>query len=258
MEIAQITGALELDLQEVGPADPFMKIILGGKSPQEAAMALVNGTHLDDAAVRKQLIEGGESAVAASTDPEIVLARTLDPMRREFVKWMQDNVQSVDQRAGEALGKARFAVYGRSTYPDATFTLRLSYGQVKGYPMNGTKAPAKTTFYGLYDRANSFDFQGPFWLSSRYLEGRAKLDLSTPLDFVTTNDIIGGNSGSPVINRDGEIVGLVFDGNIESLVGDYVYDIETNRCVAVHTAAMTEALRKLYGAQKLLDEMMGN
>ncbi len=258
MEIAQITGALELDLQEVGPADPFLKIILGGKSPQEAATALVNGTHLDDAAVRKQLIEGGESAVAASTDPEIVLARQLDPMRREFVKWMQDNVQSVDQRAGEALGKARFAVYGRSAYPDATFTLRLSYGQVKGYPMNGTKAPPKTTLYGLYDRANSFDFQGPFWLSSRYLEGRAKLDLSTPLNFVTTNDIIGGNSGSPVINRDGEIVGLVFDGNIESLVGDYVYDIETNRTVAVHTAAMTEALRKLYGAQKLLDEMLGN
>jgi hypothetical protein len=258
MEIAQITGALELDLQELGPADPFIKTILGGKTPHEAAMALVNGTHLDDAAVRKQLIEGGQSAVDASTDPEIVLARQLDPMRREFVKWMEDNVQSVDQRAGEALGKARFAVYGRSTYPDATFTLRLSYGQVKGYPMNGSKAPSKTTFYGLYDRANSFDFQGPFWLSSRYLEGRTKLDLSTPLNFVTTNDIIGGNSGSPVINRNGEIVGLVFDGNIESLVGDYVYDIETNRTVSVHTAAMTEALRKLYGAQKLLDEMLGN
>ncbi len=258
MEIAQITGALELDLQQMGPADPFIKIALGGKSPQEAATALVNGTHLDDPAVRKQLVEGGQAAVDASTDPEIVLARKLDPMRREFVKWMQDNVQSVDQRAGEALGKARFAVYDRSAYPDATFTLRLSYGQVKGYPMNGTIAPSKTTFYGLYDRANSFDFQGPFWLTSRFLEGRSKLDLSTPFDFVTTNDIIGGNSGSPVINRAGEIVGLVFDGNIESLVGDYVYDIETNRTVAVHTAAMTEALRKLYGADKLLDEMMGN
>jgi hypothetical protein len=258
MEIAQITGALELDLQEMGPADPFIKIVLAGKTPREAATALVNGTHLDDPAVRKQLIEGGPSGVEASTDPEIVLARQLDPMRREFVKWMQANAQSVVERAGEALGKARFAVYGRNAYPDATFTLRLSYGQVKGYPMNGTKAPSKTTFYGLYDRANSFDFQGPFWLSSRYLEGRAKLDLSTPFNFVTTNDIIGGNSGSPVINRAGEIVGLIFDGNIESLVGDYVYDIETNRAVAVHTAAMTEALRKLYGAEKLLDEMLGN
>jgi hypothetical protein len=258
MEIARIAGALELDLQELGPDDPFIKTMLGGKSPREAALGLVNSTHLDDPAVRKQLIEGGQSAVDASTDPEIVLARKLDPMRREFVKWMQENVQSVDQRASTALGQARFAVYGRSIYPDATFTLRLSYGQVKGYPMNGTKAPPKTTFYGLYDRASSFDFQGPFWLSSRYLEGRAKLDLSTPFNFVTTNDIIGGNSGSPVINRDGEIVGLVFDGNIESLVGDYVYDIETNRTVAVHTGAMTEALRKLYGAQKLLDEMTGN
>ncbi len=258
MEIAQITGALELDLEEMGPADPFIKIVLAGKTPREAATALVNGTHLDDPAVRKQLIEGGPSAVEASTDPEIVLARQLDPMRREFVKWMQANAQSVVERAGEALGKARFAVYGRNAYPDATFTLRLSYGQVKGYPMNGTKAPSKTTFYGLYDRANSFDFQGPFWLSSRYLEGWAKLDLSTPFNFVTTNDIIGGNSGSPVINRAGEIVGLIFDGNIESLVGDYVYDLETNRAVAVHTAAMTEALRKLYGAEKLLNEMLGN
>jgi len=168
---------------------------------------------------------------------------------------MQDNVQSVEQRAGEELGKARFAVYGKSTYPDATFTLRLSYGQVTGYPMNGTKAPSKTTFYGLYDRAYSFDLKAPFNLPSRFAEGKSKLDLSTPLDFVTSNDIIGGNSGSPVINRAAEIVGLIFDGNIESLVGDFVYFGETNRAVAVHTAAMAEALRKLYGAEAVLKEM---
>ncbi len=121
--------------------------------------------------------------------------------------------------------------------------------------MNGGRAPSKTTFYGLFDRAQSFDFQGPYELPSRYKEGRTKLDLSTPLNFVTSNDVVGGNSGSPVINRNGEVVGLVFDGNIESLVGDYVYDAESNRTVAVHTAAMTEALRKLYNAPALLKEL---
>jgi hypothetical protein len=217
----------------------------------------VNGTSLDDPAARKKLTDGGEAAVAASTDPMIVLARKLDPLRREFIKWTEQNVTSVEQKAGEQLGKARFEVYGKSMYPDATFTLRLSYGQVKGFPMNGTKAPSKTTMYGLYDRAASFNFEGPFDLPSRYKEGRTKLDLSTAMNFVTTNDIIGGNSGSPVINRNAEIVGLIFDGNIESLVGDFVYDSGQNRAVAVHTAAMTEALKKLYGAQKLLDELLG-
>ena len=258
METARIAGALQQDLDEVGADDPFIKLVLNGKTPKEVAGALVNGTKLEDPAVRKKLMEGGEAAVAASDDSMIVLARRLDPMRREFIKWNEDNVQSVEQKAGEQLGKARFAAYGKTTYPDATFTLRLSYGQVKGYPMNGTKAPYKTTFYGMYDRATSFDFDGPFDLPSRYKEGRAKLDLSTPLNFVSTNDIIGGNSGSPVINRNGEIVGLIFDGNIESLVGDFVYDPEKNRAVAVHTAAMTETLRKLYGTEKLLDELLPN
>jgi hypothetical protein len=256
MDIARMTGALELDLTEMGPNDPFVKIALNGKTPKEAAAEYVNGTTLDDPVARKKLIDGGEAAVDASADPMIVLARKLDPLRREFIKWTEQNVTSVEQKAGEQLGKARFAVYGKSMYPDATFTLRLSYGQVKGFPMNGTKAPSKTTMYGLYDRASSFNFEGPFDLPSRYKEGRTKLDLATPMNFVTTNDIIGGNSGSPVINRNAEIVGLIFDGNIESLVGDFVYDGGQNRAVAVHTAAMTEALKKLYGAQKLVDELL--
>jgi hypothetical protein len=257
METARMAGALELDLKQMGPNDPFLKIVLNGKSPREVAEALISGTHLDDASARKSLLEGGQAAVDASTDPMIVLQRKLDPMRRELIKWQQDQVESVLDRAGEQLGHARFAVYGRSAYPDATFTLRLSYGTVKGYPMNGTQAPPVTTFYGLYDRSASFGNTGPFYLVSRFAEGRGKLELSTPFNFVTTNDIIGGNSGSPVIDKSGAIVGLIFDGNIESLVGDYVYDIETNRSVAVHTAAMTEALKKLYGAQALLDEMTG-
>jgi hypothetical protein len=257
LEMARITAALEEDLAGAAPDDPFLKAILKGRTPAQAAAALVNGTKLSDSALRRKLVDGGEAAVAASDDPMIVLARELDPMRREMIRWYQDTVESVEQRAGEQLGKARFAAYGKSAYPDATFTLRLSYGQVNGYPMNGTKAPPKTTFFGLYDRADSFDLRPPFDLPARYVQNRDKLDLATPLDFVTTNDVVGGNSGSPVINRNGEIVGLVFDGNIESLVGDFVYDVETNRTVAVHTAAMTEALRKIYNASALLKELLG-
>ncbi|MGO9256924.1 MAG: S46 family peptidase [Bryobacteraceae bacterium] len=257
MEIARIAGALELDLSEVGPDDPFLKIVLKGRSPYQAATELVNGTKLTDPEVRRKLITGGEAAVAASNDAMIVLARELDPLRRELIHWLQDNVQSVEQRSGEQLGKARFAVYGKSTYPDATFTLRLSYGQVKGYPMNGTEAPSKTTFYGLYDRADGFDRKGPFALPERYATAQGKLNLATPYNFVTTNDVVGGNSGSPVIDRNADLVGLVFDGNIESLIGDFVYDGETNRTVAVHTGAMTEALRKIYNAQAVLKELLG-
>ncbi len=257
MQQALMAGALEWDLSGVGPNDPFLKIVLAGRTPEQAAAALVNGTKLADPAFRRQLVAGGAAAVAASNDPMIVMAREIDPLRRELINWRQQNVESVLQQAGEKLGKARFAVYGKSTYPDATFTLRLSYGEVKGYPMNGTKAPPKTTLYGLYDRALGFDCKGDFALTDRFVKGESKLNLATPVDFVTTNDIIGGNSGSPVINREGEIVGLIFDGNIESLVGDFVYNGEQNRAVAVHTAVMTEVLKKLYGADSLVKELMG-
>ena len=175
-----------------------------------------------------------------------------------MIKWQRGQCRRAwSSEAGEQLGKARFAVYGKTTYPDATFTLRLSYGQVKGYPMNGTKAPVQNHLLRSVRPRHQLRLQGPFYLPSRYKEDRDKLDLATPLDFVTTNDIIGGNSGSPVINRNGEIVGLIFDGNIESLVGDFVYDATANRAVAVHTGGMTEALRKLYGAQRVLQELLG-
>jgi hypothetical protein len=257
LEIARMTSSLEAAQKELGPDDAWLKAVLDGKTPGEAAKQLISGTKVADPALRKALVEGGTDAVQASTDPMITMARRIDPIRREQIKWFEDNVQSVAERAGEMLGKARFAVYGKDTYPDATFTLRLSYGQVQGFPMNGTIAPYKTTFYGLYDRAASFDYKEPFDLPKRYIDGKDKLDLSTPFNFVTTNDIIGGNSGSPVVNRNGEIVGLIFDGNIESLVGDFVYDSYQNRAVAVHTGGMTEAMKKLYGAQKLVDELLG-
>jgi len=256
-EIARMTASLEQAVAELGPDDPFVKTVLKGRNPKDAATELVNGTKLGSPEVRKQLVQGGESAVAASTDPMIVMQRNLDSLRRENLKWYEENVQSVLQQSGEKLGKARFAVYGKNTYPDATFTLRLSYGQVKGYPMNGTKAPYKTTLYGLFDRSMSFDSKGPFALPPRYAAAREKLDLSTPVNFVSTADITGGNSGSPVINRNAEIVGLIFDGNIESLIGDYVYSDEASRAVSVETAVITETLRKLYNAQRLADELQG-
>jgi len=186
-----------------------------------------------------------------------VAARRVYPINRQTYLRIRDTISSVLTPAGEKLGKARFLVYGKDAYPDATFTLRLSYGAVDGYPYNGTIAPPFTTFYGLYDRAASFSNQPPFDLTPKEAASRDKLDLSTPLDFVTTNDIIGGNSGSPVVNRDGELVGLVFDGNIESLAGDFVYDGAKNRTVAVHSSGMIEGLRKLYGADALADELQG-
>jgi hypothetical protein len=258
LEIALLTDSLQESLEELGPNDAFIKATLNGRSPAEVAKELIQGTKLADPAVRKQLVEGGESAVAASADAAIVMARKIDPMVREIRKWAEDNIESVQTKAGEGIGKARFAVYGKATYPDATFTLRLSYGTVTGYPMNGTQAPPKTTFHGLYDRAYSFGLKPPFHLPARFLERKASVDLTTPLDFVSSCDIIGGNSGSPVINRNAELVGLIFDGNIESLVGNYVFNEENNRAVAVHCAGMLEALRKLYDAGPLADELQPN
>ena len=257
VEEARMAASLTEAQAQLGPQDEFVTTVLAGLTPQQAAHELIGSTKLTDPKQREALMKGGEEAVASSTDPMIVLARKLDPISRSMTNWYQENVQSIEIPAGEKLGKARFLVYGKSAYPDATFTLRLSYGTVKGYPMNGTKAPYKTTYYGLYDRANSFDFAGPFALTKRYIDGQSQLNLATPLDFVSTGDIIGGNSGSPVINKDAELVGLVFDGNIESLAGDFVYSGERNRAVAVHSAAMIEALRKVYGASKLADELQG-
>ncbi len=256
LEIAQTTDGLEFAQKHLPANDEWLTTILNGQQPAAVAKELVGGTRLADPGVRKALLIGGPAAIAASTDPMIMMARKLDPIIRAANK-KSDAIDSVTESAGEKLGKARFAVYGKSSYPDATFTLRLSYGAASGYPMNGTIAPYKTTYYGLYDRSSSFNNAPPFDLPKRYTDRVGKFDLNTPLDFVTTNDIIGGNSGSPVINQKGELVGLVFDGNIQSIVGDFIYDDYQNRTVAVHSSGMLMALRQLYDAGKLADEIQG-
>ncbi len=257
LEISNLEWSLRMSLEELGEDNEFVKIVLNSGSPEEVAERLVKGTRLADVEFRKKLIKGGVRAVKKCRDPMIVLARKLDPMMRENEEWYKKNIESVLTPASEKIAQARFAIFGKSIYPDATFTLRLSYGTVKGYPMNGTKAPYKTTLYGLFDRSISFEMKGDYALPQRFWDRRNTLDLSTPVNFVSTCDIIGGNSGSPVINRKAEVVGLIFDGNIESLPGRFLYDEEKNRAVAVHTAYIIEGLRKLYDAGKLADEIEG-
>ncbi len=255
LDEALLADSLQESLEELGANDPFVKAALAGRSPKEAATELIGKTTLGDQNVRKQLLDGGAAAINASDDPLIVLGRALDPVVRAVKRTLDREVTSVVTAAREKVGQARFAVYGTSVYPDATFTLRLSYGKVSGYPMNGTKAAYKTTFAGLYDRSAGFDDKPPFQLTQRFVGKRGQIDMLTPLDFVTTNDIIGGNSGSPVVNRAGELVGLIFDGNSESLVGRFVYDEEKNRAIAVHAGAITYALRAIYDAAPLADEL---
>lgn len=256
MEAALLGGYLEKAREVLGPDDPFVRMTLQGGDPREVARALLERTELDDVERRRALLEGGRREVESSDDPLIVLARKLDPLLRQDETWYRENVESVLTAAGEKIAKARFAIYGKSVYPDATFTPRLAFGTVIGYPMNGTLAPYQTTLYGLYNRSLGFDRKGDFVLPDRFWARRERLDLATPVNFVSTADIIGGNSGSPVVSREGRTVGLVFDGNIESLVGRFAYDDTRARAVAVHPAYIIEALRELYDARGLVEELL--
>lgn len=257
LEKAVLLGSLKMSIEALGSEHPFIKTILNGETPEKVAANLVQNTRLYSVEFRKALVEGRKSAIDTCQDPMVVLLKKLEPILRKNIEWRKKEIDSPLSFGSEKIAQALFAIYGKTRPPDATFTLRLTYGTVKGYPMNGTVAPYKTTLYGLYDRALAFDQKGEWWLPPRFWERKEKLDLSTPVNFVCTCDIIGGNSGSPVINQNAELVGLIFDGNIESLVGRFVYDETANRAVAVHSAYILEALRKLYDAEKLADEIEG-
>ncbi len=254
LEEALLTSALERLSAQLGAQDPIVKNALAGKTPAQRAKEVVSGTKLKDVALRKSLW-ADKKALDASKDPMLVLARALDPEARQLRKRYEDEVEGVVKKNLGLVGKAMFEAEGLSHYPDATFTLRLSYGKVAGYTIDGKKITPFTTFGGLFDRATKAENKFPWELPKKWVDGKAKLKLETPYDFVSTNDIIGGNSGSPVINAKGELVGLIFDGNIQSLPGNFVYDDTVNRSVSVHSSALTEALRNVYDAGALADEL---
>jgi hypothetical protein len=256
LETANLTTYFEAMAQELPATHPVRKAAMGGRTPAEAAKAMVASSVLVDATARKALFEAGGDAIAKSNDPFIALARTIDPLERGNAKFVQRQLDA-ETAASEKVAQALLATHGNGVSPDATFSLRISDGEVKRYPLNGTYAPAYTTFSGLYDRSRAFEGAGPWALPKRWQERKAKLDDSTPFNVAATNDIIGGNSGSPVVNKDAEVVGLIFDGNMEMLPNRFLFTEKTARSVFVDSRAIIEALRKIYDADALADELQG-
>lgn len=258
MEESLLTAWLEEAKKTLGANDPFIKAALGDAEVAEVVKRAVNETKLKDVAERKALLDNPD-LITKSTDPMVTLARRVEPVIRELRAWNEEKITSVETRAGEKIAKARFAVYGRTIPPDANFNLRITFGKVKGYEEDTTLVPFKTTFFGLYDRAESFGEKVPYDLPARFKERRDRLNLATPLNFVYSADTIGGMSGSPIINRNGEFVGINFDSNIQKLSNRYWYieEEEGSRAVGVHSAGILEALRKLYDANELAKELTG-
>jgi hypothetical protein len=257
LEIALLTDSLSEMQDALGKDNSDVQKVLQGKKPADAAKDLISNTKLDDVAVRKQLYEGGQAAMDASSDPLILAMRAIDSSARAARKQFEDRVDAVVRRDGTIVAKARFAQSGFAQPPDATFTLRLSYGAVKGYQENGKSIPFATNIGGAYDHAAEHNNQPPYNLPESWMKAKASLDLKTPLNFVSTADIIGGNSGSPTVNKKGEVVGIIFDGNIQSLPWNFAFSDAQGRAVSVDSRGIQEALRKVYGATALADELMG-
>jgi len=254
IEELELADSLTYLVEELGSTNKLVELILAGQSPQARATGLINGTKVKDVSVRKKLYEGGAVAIAASTDTMIELARLIDPDARAVRKIVEAQGEA-KQQAHAQIAKARFAIEGTSNYPDATFTLRLAFGTVKGYEEGGKHIPSHTTIAGLYARAAEQEYRPPFDLPKLWLDRKRRLDLKTPLNFVSTADIIGGNSGSPTIDRKGELVGIIFDGNIQSLVLDFLYTDEQARALSVDSRGILESLRKAYDAKTLANEL---
>jgi hypothetical protein len=257
LEILNLVDGLTDMRDRLGADNPVVQKILKGRQPADAAKELIEGSKLDDVAVRKQLYEGGQAAIEASTDPLIVVMRDIDPDARALRKRNEDEVEAVLRRTGTTLAKIRFARYGTTMAPDATGTLRVNYGVVKSYTLSGKNIPWFTTMGGAYQLSAKHNNQSPYELAESWAKAKSKINLNTPLDTVNTADSIGGNSGSPTVNTKGEIIGILFDGNIESLPWNFMYDDKVGRTVLTDSRGITEALRNIYGAGALADELVG-
>jgi hypothetical protein len=252
METAVIANYLAFLRQELSAEDPTVKELLDGRTPEEAAAYYVSTSKLQDVAERKRLAQDPE-ALKASEDGMIRLAQIVDGPARRYRKEYEDRLEAVLSSSAGKIAQARFAVYGADEYPDATFTLRLSFARVEGYRSTaGAPVPYTTTFEGLYRRATG---QDPYRLPPRWVEAKSALKLATPFNFVSTADTHGGNSGSPTVNGKGEIVGILFDGNIEGLPNRFVYTEAQARSVHVASQGIVEALRSVYHAERLLREI---
>jgi Peptidase S46 len=256
LEIVALSDSLTSLVSVYGVKDPLVRDLLKGKSPHERAYELVTTTRLKDTRVRRQLYEGGFASVSATADPMTEFAQAADKAARQARETVEEQDEVMNKAYAE-IAKAKFGLEGAELAPDATFTLRLSYGTVKGYEEDGKTIPAFTDFAGLYERTDQHENRSPFQLPTRWLEKRGAIDPKTPFNFVTTADIVGGNSGSPVINRDGEFVGIVFDGNIQSLLWDYLYLDKQARGIAVDSRAILEALETIYEVPVLIRELIG-
>ena len=255
IETLKLADSLTFLAETLGADNPLVQKLLDGQSPRARASAAVLGSKLASPATRRELYQGGEAALTKAADPMIELARLVDPAALAVRKIVQAEEEGLPGPCADRKGPLRDQ--GPNHYPDDASTLRLAFGVVKGYEQESKHIPFETTFTGLYERAVDHKDEAPFDLPQRWNAAKKDLTLTTPFDFVCTADIIGGNSGSPVVNRRGEFVGIIFDGNIQSLTGDFLYTEDQARAVAVHSSAIIEALRKVYGADDLADELLG-